>query len=120
MPVIVYCEEKSAVAAVRVTFVVPLPVSVPAPLITSAAAGVNVPSTVIVPPTLKLPEPLVVPLIVRLLKASVPELEIDEPLFIVIVPELATKLPETFTVNAVATEKLADVVTPLPLMVRLP
>src|SRR5215217_848977 len=36
---IVYCDEKSAVAAMRVTRAVPVPVSVPVPLITAAATG---------------------------------------------------------------------------------
>jgi hypothetical protein len=67
---IVYWLLKSAVAAVRVTFTVPLPVSVPAPLITLAAAGVN-------------PAPLA-------------------------------------TVIVLTTAKLVDVVTPAPLIVRLP
>ena len=52
-----YWLEKSAVAAVRVTFTVPVPVIVPWAallLITSAAAGVNVPLTVRVPALLML------------------------------------------------------------------
>jgi hypothetical protein len=49
---------------------------------------------------------------------SVPELEIDDPLFMVMVPLLAIRLP--VTLNAEATAKVADVVTPLPLMVRFP
>ncbi len=43
--VIVYCELKSAVASVRVTLTVPLPVNVPMPLITSVAEGVNKPQS---------------------------------------------------------------------------
>jgi len=52
--VIVYCEEKSAVAAVRVTFTVPLPVSVPPPLRMTNAAGVSVAPA----PIVRLPEEL--------------------------------------------------------------
>jgi len=56
--VIVYWLLKSAVAAVRVTFTVPLPVKVPRPEITSVAPGVKVADapTVKVPPTAKLEE----------------------------------------------------------------
>jgi len=102
----VYCELKSAVAAVRLTFTVPDPVSVPAPFITSAAAGVNVPLTVCVPAVLKPPEAVVVPPIVALLKASVPLLLMDDPLFSVIVPPLGEKFTLPFTVNAPPTAKL--------------
>ena|SRR5437660_3826385 len=53
--VMVYCELKSAVAAVLVTCTVPLPVSVPAPLTMTAAAGEKtaLALTVRVPTTLK-------------------------------------------------------------------
>ncbi len=40
--VIVYCDEKSAVAAMRVTRAVPVPVSVPVPLMTAAATGMKI------------------------------------------------------------------------------
>src|ERR1041385_2748296 len=50
--VIVYCDEKSAVAAVRVTRAVPEPVSVPVPLITVAATGAKI---AFAPLTLRLP-----------------------------------------------------------------
>jgi len=50
----VYCDVKSAVAAVRVTFTVPVPFKVPAPLITVAAEGFTVPLTVKVPAMEKL------------------------------------------------------------------
>lgn len=53
-------------------------------------------------------------------KVSVPELLIDEPLFMVIVPAEGIKLPLPLTISAVATAKLFDVTTPVPLMVRLP
>lgn len=106
MVVIVYCELKSAVAAVRVTFTVPEPLSVPAPLMISAAEGVNVPFTASVPAVAKLPEPAVVPLIVALLKVSVPLLLMDEPEFSVIVPPLGAKVTPLFTVSAPPTLKL--------------
>ncbi len=51
---------------------------------------------------------------------SVPELLIEDPLFIVIVPAVGMKLPPLPTVSAVATAKLAEPTTPVPLMVRLP
>ena len=50
--VIVYWEEKSAVAAIRVTRAVPVPVSVPVPLMTAAATGLRIAFT---PLTLRLP-----------------------------------------------------------------
>jgi len=108
--VIVYCDKKSAVAAMRVTWAVPLPVSVPAPLITSAAAGMNVPPTVIVVPTLKSPLLDVVPLIVKLMKANVPAFTIEPPA-IVIVPEEGLKFAPVPTVRVPPTPKLLDVVT---------
>ena len=51
---------------------------------------------------------------------SVPELAIDDPLFIVTVPAEETKLPPLLTVRAEATVKLLAVVTPVPLIVRFP
>ena len=51
---------------------------------------------------------------------NVPELLIDDPLFIVTVPAVGMKLPPLPTVSAVATAKLAEPTTPVPLMVRLP
>ena len=50
--VIVYCDEKSAVAAMRVTRAVPVPVSVPVPLITVAGTGAKI---AFAPLTLRLP-----------------------------------------------------------------
>src|SRR5215210_2616277 len=55
--VIVYCDEKSAVAAVRVTRAVPVPVSVPVPLMIVAATGERIafaPLTLRLPPTARL------------------------------------------------------------------
>ena len=55
--VIVYCDKKSAVAAIRVTRAVPEPVKVPVPLMTAAATGERIafaPLTLRVPPTAKL------------------------------------------------------------------
>ena len=88
----------------------PLPVNVPPPLMMSAAAGVNVPLTVIVPPTLKLPLPVVVQLIVRPLNASVPELEIEPPVIVIVPPE-GLKLALVFTVSVPAMLKLLEVDT---------
>src|ERR1041385_46510 len=50
--VMVYCDEKSAVAAMRVTRAVPEPVNVPVPLMTGAATGAKI---AFVPLTLRLP-----------------------------------------------------------------
>ena len=50
--VIVYCDEKSAVAAVRVTRAVPVPVNVPVPLMTAPATGERIAFT---PLTLRVP-----------------------------------------------------------------
>lgn len=57
--------------------------------------------------------------IARLLNARVPELSIDEPLFIVmvLVPADGEKLPLEFTFNEPATVKLEDVVTVAPLAI---
>ena len=103
---------KSAVAAVRVTCTVPLPVSVPAPLITAPAAGVKVALefTVNVPTTPKLLDAVMVAelAMARSLRVRVPELEMAEPLFNVIVPLVGAKVVEIFTVKVPATEKLAD------------
>lgn len=55
MPAMEYCELKSAVATVRVTFTVPLPVSVPAPLMRLVAPGVRVTFVA----TVKLPDALI-------------------------------------------------------------
>ena len=48
--VMVYCDKKSAVAAVLVTCTVPAPVSVPAPEMNTAATGIKMPSTINVLP----------------------------------------------------------------------
>src|ERR1044071_4150813 len=50
--VMVYCDKKSAVAAVRVTRAVPVPVGVPVPLITAPATGERI---AFAPLTLRLP-----------------------------------------------------------------
>ena len=62
----------NALVLIKVVFIVPVPVSVPAPLNTwPVAPGVNVPSTVIVPAILKLTPLVVVPaLIVKLLNVA--------------------------------------------------
>src|ERR1700754_316771 len=55
--VIVYCDRKSAVAAIRVTRAVPVPVNVPVPIIPAPATGLNiafVPLTLSEPLTAKL------------------------------------------------------------------
>jgi len=112
--VIVYWLLKSAVAAVRVTFTVPVPVKVPKPEMTSAAPGVKVAElpTVKVPPTAKLEEEVTAAELakVRLLKVRVPLLAIDEPLPMVIVPADGLKLTPVPTVKAPFTVKLDEVV----------
>ena len=116
LPVIVYCELKSAVADVLVTWAVPVPVSVPAPLITFATEGVNTEeeSIVKVPPTAKLlllvTEDVLA--VVRLKKVSEPEFVIEEPLFRVMVPELGVKVPVTFNVPSMLAVLLAEVMLP--------
>jgi hypothetical protein len=114
LPVIVYWELKSAVAAVRVTWTVPVPVRVPAPLIIFAAEGVKVElePRVKVPATAKLLLPVTVAelAVVRLKNVSEPELVIEAPLFMVIVPAVGVKVPVTF--RDVSTEaSLVPVVT---------
>ena len=89
----------------------PLPVKVPVPLMTSAAAGVNTdPESVKVnvPLTAKLPVPVTeAPLaMVRLLKVRVPELDTDELLFMVMVPAVGARVLVAFTVNMPLTLKL--------------
>ena len=106
---------KSAVVAVRVTCAVPEPVKVPAPEMTSPAAGVKtleVPK-VIVPATAKPPpeEVTVAPeAIAKLLKVIAVALEftIELLLFIVIVPPVGAKVTPEFTVKAPPTLKLAE------------
>ena len=111
-----YWLEKSAVAAVLVTLTVPVPVIVPWAallLMTSAAAGVNVPPPLLivnVPETLKLPElvtaaPAAIAKFVKF--RAVPPMEIDEPLFMVTVP-LGEKVFEALIVRTPPTLKLAD------------
>ena len=127
---IVYCELKSAVAAVRVTFTVPLPVRVPVPLMMSAAAGAKEPFTVIVPLALKLPLLEIVPLIVKLLNVNVPELLMDPeaPLRVIVpvgekvnaptvsVPAIV-KLVEGFVVIVTLSVRLFKVKVPLLVIV---
>ena len=91
----VYCPAKLGVAAILVTFTVPVPLKVPAPLIILVADGLKTPVTDIVDTTLKLPVLLtVVPLTVKLLNASVPLALLMEPDVpdIVIVPPVGEKL----------------------------
>ena len=96
-------------AAVRVTFTVPVPLRVPAPLITLVADGLNTPVTDIVDTTLKFPVLLtVVPLTVKLLNAKVPLallIDPDEP-DIVIVPPAGEKFIAPLVDNAPDTVKL--------------
>jgi len=107
--VIVYWLLKSAVAAVRVTFTVPVPVKVPNPEMTSVAPGVKVAElpTVKVPPTAKLEEEVTAAEVARvtLLKVKDPELAIEAPLFKVIVPAVGAKVLVELTVNAPPTLK---------------
>jgi hypothetical protein len=102
--VIVYWLLKSAVAAVRVTTTVPLPVSVPAPLMTADAAGVKVELlfAVNVPATAMLPvaETAAEDASVKPRKVSDPELAIEEPLLNVTVPPVGANVVEPLTVKA--------------------
>jgi len=102
--VIVYWLLKSAVAAVRVTLTVPVPVKVPRPEITSVAPGVKVADvpTVKVPPTAKLEEEVTAAEVARvtLLKVRLPELAIDEPFLMVVVPLAGAKVTPLLTVSA--------------------
>ena len=98
------------------TFAVPEPVRVPAPEITSAAAGVKVPLelTVKFPLTAKFPEPVTAALeaIVRSWNDKVvPELTMLEPLFMVIVPEEGLRTAVELLVRAPSTPKLVFAVT---------
>ena len=77
--------------------------------------AVNVPATEKVPVVI---EVVALEATARLLKASVPELAIDELLFIVIVPPLGDKLPEPPRVNAPPIAKEWEVVV-VPLIVKL-
>ena len=102
------------------TMTVPLPVSVLVPaavLISLAAAGESVAPefTVRVPVTAKLPVVEIVPAEdarVRFVKDKlVPEFAMDEPLFIVMVPELGARVQVAPLVSTPATEKLVFAVT---------
>ena len=128
---IVYWEEKSAVAAVLVTCAVPDPVSVPAPETITAAAGVKIAPALIfkLPATLKLvfaliaAEVLVIvnalnevaelPLIVWAaapLNVTVPELCVNVPLFV--------QLPPMFKAGGADNMAPASIIT-LPPQVKL-
>lgn len=95
----------------------PVPVIVIVPL-----DGLNVAlvPTVSVPAMLKLLEVLMVAefAIVRLVKVNVPELTIDEPLFIVMVPLVGVKVP--VTVNAPPTVAVLDAPAIDPLIFNPP
>ena len=103
------------------TFTVPEPVKVPAPEITSAAAGVNTAEelTVIVPATAKFPaEVTVAPeAIVKLKKVGAPAIEREEPLFMVMVPAVGAKaalvVSTPVTVAVVEAVIVAEIFRPL-------
>jgi hypothetical protein len=107
-----------------------LAIDAPLSIVIVPAEGVKValPLTVKAPLALKLLEVVTVALVAmaRPLKVNAPELEIDPPLFIVMVPLDGAKVALLLTVNAPPTLKLLEVVTVAeaatvrPLKVRVP
>jgi len=76
-----------------------------APLMTSAAAGVNVPFTVIAKPTAKLPLPETVPETIKPLNVSEPLFAmLPDPPDMVMVPPVGAKVLVLFTVSVPPTE----------------
>jgi hypothetical protein len=107
---IIYKPKKLLLAPVNCWLPLPLKETTP-------ALWLKVPLLVQLPVTLKLLAVVVVPENVRPLKVKVPELVILPPEKVIVSP-LAIKLPVTD--RAVATVKLVAVVTPVPLITKLP